>query len=517
MLQLHDSSTRHTSDDLQNRGTKSDFLKFLEKFYLHDKYPQKLHLTDGLLIHQDLLNEGSFPYLILQKIMMYDDYRSLCKTKSELKIHPIDILLALLHCCDNFLRQDLLSRLLRCQLSFPFLLPNPTNKTTTLLLWAMRSVVCEWKHKQDATITPKESSIVNCKAPMILFLRIGNTKSPKDFSKSHTLNTVIGDQNYFCHWNCPGGNFDRKFVNGLVELSSYLPSGKDNDTFSRAVLFLNLRGEVRNHMIQFGFLKQIVFMAFLVLLEENLDDNVLGIIQELAHLKGGLVIICPNHDNVNSTPPLNITPDHVALNIRGENEDGIKSKIQKLISQKLSNVNDSDLKTISQCAVIARQMGIMVDEDDSECKEGYDLANSVISILDSVPETDAKAQLLPLQGSHLWHKWAKHDKETFQTPKSGKVTVNYYNQTLEQKKKEIRKTQYDKFVNPTALMKCFTDSLQKHNVVVRNYFLHWLKLFLDNRSREILPSIRNEYENIRAQLQKLRKDDKSEASATEKH
>ena len=186
--------TLHHDSDTPNSQvqTTTPFLKFIETLDLLDKYPQRLRLIDALMIRPEVLHTSNvtndirvLPYLVLQKIMMYDNYRPLCKLMSknisQFNIHPVDVLLALLHCCDNVLRQDLLLRLHSCKLAIPFLLPDPNNSTVTLLLWAMRSIVCEWKCKRDTNLTSKESRIVDNTGPIISFLRIGSAKSPKGF------------------------------------------------------------------------------------------------------------------------------------------------------------------------------------------------------------------------------------------------------------------------------------------------------------------------------------------------
>ena len=474
------------------------------------------------MIRLELLNANNsipnqvhiLPYLVLQKVMMYNNYRPLCKlmskNNSQFNIHPVDLLLALLHCCDDILRQDLLSRLHTCQLAIPFLLPDPNNKSVTLLLWAMRSIVCEWKCKIGAKIASIESRIVDYKGPIVSFLRVGTAKSPKDFSKSRILNMVIGEQNYFFHWNCPGGSFSRNFVNGLVELSCYLPSGKDTDSFPDAVTFLNLRGEARDYIMQVEFIKKITFITIVLLLEENFDDGVLNLIKELAVLPGGLVIMFPDYEYIhtlqNSSSLLkvisekNITP----FNIKDKNEDEIKSEIQKVISERISATSSARFLAISECSTIAKKIGIRVDEGNAECKEGQALANHMMQTLNRIPATEAKAQMLPLQGSELWHKWARHDKESFQKPNKENVTVGYFNKTVEQEKWKIRQKQWNYVVHLTPLMKSFTSSLQISKNVVRTYTLLWLKLFLDDRSRTILPGMRSEYERIRTELSKLR-------------
>ncbi len=60
-------------------------------------------------------------------------------------VHPVDCLLALILCSDDFLCQDLLSRMAKCQLAIPFLMPDPFTKKLILPLWAMRSIIKEWK------------------------------------------------------------------------------------------------------------------------------------------------------------------------------------------------------------------------------------------------------------------------------------------------------------------------------------------------------------------------------------
>ena len=530
---LQSNSSLNFTYDSKEASLTTPFLTFIKALNLHDKYPQKLQLVDALMIRIELLNIDNnpndlhvhlLPYLVLQKIMMYNNYRPLCKLMSEnnsqFKIHPIDILLALLHCCDDILRQDLLSRLHTCQLAIPFLLPDPNNKSVTLLLWAMRSIVCEWKCKKGTNIASKESRIVDHKGPIVSFLRVGTAKLPKDFSKSRILNLVIGKQNYFFQWNCPGGSFSRKFVNGLVELSCYLPSGKDTDRFPDAVTFLNLRGEVREYTIQFNFIKKISFMSCVVLLEETLDDRLIELIQELAVLPGGLVIIFPNFEHThtlqNSNKLLKLMSEKsiTKCDLENKNDDEIKSEIQKIISGKIKicTTNPSKFLAISECSTIAQRIGIRIDEDNAECKQGRVLANDMMQILNKIPPTKAKAQMLPLQGPELWHKWAKYDKESVQKQNEGNVTIAYFNKSVEEKKKEVRQKQWYHFEPLTPLMKLFVSILHTYKASEKIYAFQWLKLSLDDRSRQILPEMRAEYEKIRTKLQNFEKESSLEKS-----
>ena len=125
-------------------------------------------------------------YIMLQKIMSFDskcriefggeeDSDSEDDSDSDSEncsnsIHPLDSLLALIHCSDNFLRQDLFCRLATCQIAVPLLLPHPITKQPTLLLWAMRSIVKEFKLASGKVY---HGQIMRYQAPFVSFLRLG--------------------------------------------------------------------------------------------------------------------------------------------------------------------------------------------------------------------------------------------------------------------------------------------------------------------------------------------------------
>ena len=91
------------------------------------------------------------PFLILHKIMMFDVRSRASLYTGEIhnssllehvdEIHPLDTFVALLQCCNNFLTQDILTRLSTCQLAIPFLLPNPYDGSVMYLLWGMREII----------------------------------------------------------------------------------------------------------------------------------------------------------------------------------------------------------------------------------------------------------------------------------------------------------------------------------------------------------------------------------------
>ena len=454
---------------------------------LVEKYEQKLQRTDALLIRQKMLgnitytnNPHMLPYLILQKIMTFDYRRlpMLCASApnefgvtvdpnvdEETQIHPLDSFLALLHCSDNLLRQDMLSRLFTCQLAIPILLPDPCTKHITMLLWAMRSIVRGWKLVQvnpenskmcpeNSKVLPenhkkvksKEQRIVEYNGPIISFTKIGNAKY-KNCSKSQILNSVIGDLDYFFHWDCPGGDASRKFVDGLVEFCCYFPSGKPTDPFPDAVMFLNLRGEACDHPVQIKFFKEICLMSFVLLLDNNLNSSIIDVLTMLSSNPGGAVIIFPDYKETvrleNSQGLLKVMEKNgiAHLDIKGKNNAYIKTKIQQIISQKLRHANIKEFKTLADSAHTAHKLGIQTDEENNECIEGKKLAADVMKEFLNIKPTEAKARMLPLQGHELWHAWAKLDKQSYRLSYERK-TVEHHNKSIDQQKRSIREKQF---------------------------------------------------------------------------
>ena len=321
---------------------------------------------------------------------------------------------------------------------------------------------------------------------------------------SHTYSTQLSvTKNIFFHWNCDGGGFDRKFVNGLVELSCYLPSGNSNDKFSDCTLFFNLRGEARDHTAQLTFLRKSSFMSVVLLFEEDCNKTVCTMMQELATLPGGVVIMLPDLEQTKKHSRLEVSLKSVIqeekvtlFDLKHKNEDDIKSGIQELISRRTMKANRSAFLALSELpSTIKNIEGINIDEDHLDCMRGHNMAKETMKILKPISIFKAKATLLPLQGPELWRQWAKHDKESYKTTEAAAAAV------IEKNKKVIRKKQYNDYVEPklTPLMKSFVDAFVKlkNYPLPKKYFLQWLKLYLDDRSRETLPEMHENYAKLR--------------------
>ena len=142
-----------------------------------------------------------------------------------------------------------------------------------------------------------------------------------------------------------------------------------------------------------------------------------------------------------------------SLNKHAQNPGGISGKVR-----------------LVDCAKIARAIGIQVDEDIQECKEGKQLATTLVDnilLLDTDTDSTAKVKdmMLPLQSSKMWQTWAKHDKEQYRHIHRGSSGIEQYNSEKEKEKIAIREKQLKLAHPPSPVMKLFISTLLQHKMV----------------------------------------------------
>ena len=209
-------------------SAKNSVFHILQLLGLIDKYPQKLTIKDALIISQRLLY--NLPQIVLHKIIACDEtsrssfhgkqctaFTNTDSSDSESNndddnndddddnvtnddynsgienIHPLDTILALVHCSDNFLCQLLLYKLSLCQIAIPMLIPDTIRGKVTSLLWALCSVERTWKSIEENHTLSLTVGVADYEGPIISFLKCGNLKE----SKSNLLNGTIGRENTF--------------------------------------------------------------------------------------------------------------------------------------------------------------------------------------------------------------------------------------------------------------------------------------------------------------------------------
>ena len=528
---------------LTSHQDNQDALALLQKLGLYKYYPKGLQLKDALCIKLEPLLQSlpdnsypkdfqQLPYLILHKMMAYD---SLCRSNlmpedeeedvqsdasddsfqsfkschSSLStttsgIHPVDCLLSLIICSDDFLVQDLFSRLAKCQLAVPFIIPDPFSKELTIPLWCLRSIIKEWDCVQEKGEVESAHPVVSYKMPIVTFIRLGKHQKHVR-SKSAILNEVISDSHYdhFFHRDCQGGSYELVLGEGLVDMCWYLP-GETANAFSNAITFLNLHGDAREHFEQLRFLSQISFMFFILLTEEDLEleSKTEEIMKQFGSSVGGITLL----GSIKQIPM--IFRKKLLIDLDKKNVFGIKDSIRNRIRKKLDCHKELNFHSIEDCCV-DRKLTLLIDEHSeifTQCFIHADELHKLIASNYEPEQCNVKDTLLPLQGESMWKAWAAYDKEMQRQTQRGNKSVNEYTEEIKHEKLAIRKMQLEHVRSLTPIMHPFIKLLRYEGSLkftIKNFFLQCLKLKLDNLSRERISRMQYQYHSTRNELSRL--------------
>jgi hypothetical protein len=494
---------------------------------LCDYYPKKLSMEDALRIRPDILrmslnkipilHSSQLVKLILHKIMAYDH---LCRSdlmhahnNRSMKIHPVDSLLAILLCCDDFLNQDLMSRLAKCQLAIPFILPDPFTQQLLLPLWAMRSIVKEWKHiEEEGNVVERAGPILCHKAPIVSFIRLGK-RQRRGASKSKIMNEVISESHYDHYFDrdCAGGHFELLMGEGLIDMCWYLPGAKSDDAFPVAVTFLNLHGDARQFPQQCKILSTISSICFVLLTEEEnvFNQQCCDLLKPFASSLGGVVLL----NDADESPEIlhNALSNSEIVDLQSMNAHDMKALIRKMVIERVPIYSFEHFKSLEQYVQEILSLNLdefYVDEDNDSFRKGKEEADKLIKLASDGESRylGAKQAILPLQSQDMWQAWAKKDKEVHRQIQRGKRTVNEYTDKLESKKKNIREKQLQHVSKLTPVMESFVISTLSlggiFNSTTRNFFLQCLKIGLNDLSRASISELQAKYVAMRQALHK---------------
>ncbi|KAM8746803.1 interferon-induced very large GTPase 1-like [Acanthopagrus schlegelii] len=403
-------------------------------------------------------------------------------------LNPLDIITALFLCSDGFVQQEMALKMSMCQFSVPLLLPDCDTKQCTLMLWAMRDIVKKYRPQSlSESKSFIEERIVVSELPVISFVRLGECS----LSKSEILNKLLSNsQQYhdtFVHSNMECGDSPRRISNGLAEISWYLPCGNKNmDVFSEPVAVANLRGDIASFETQFSFLCQTSAAVFVFF--DNLESGCELLTQHKAE-----IFLVGNHQSNHSSmaalkkvaTELGLTNNNILLKAKHMNDADFVKKLRITVRDVLKSSKRK--MGIEQMAEIAHELGIWVDEDCQECQTARRNADAITAeIQDILKYKDAQ---LPLQGQ-IWKELSRLEKEEFRLRGVGSENIEKYKSDLQIEKEKLRKEQNSH--DMSNAMTCFIQAISNPGTE-RSYFLKWLRMNLDNLSREKLSDLREQY------------------------
>ncbi|XP_056225826.1 up-regulator of cell proliferation-like [Seriola aureovittata] len=502
-------------------STETHLERFLEDLGMVQHFTEKLSLSKILQIDERTITDetakcqSDLPWYFLKKLMMVNvtarnvkcisECESACDAASDITefnfdnlldspnsgdmLNPLDIITALFLCSDAFVQQEMALKMSMCQFSVPLLLPNCDTQQCTLMLWALRDMVK--KYRPQSLSQSKgffEDRIVLSELPMISFVRLGECS----LSKSEILNKLLSNsQQYhdtFVHRNMECGDSPRRISDGLTEITWYLPRGKTSDIFSVPVAVANLRGDITSFETQFSFLCQTSAAVFVFF--DNLDTDCKLLTNQ--HHKAQIFLVGNHqskHFNLNSLKKvaikLGLTNNNILIKTKQTNDADFVKNLRKTVKDVVDN---SKMKMcIEQMADIAHELGISVDEDCPECQTAKKNADAITAEIQDTLKY--KQEQLPLQGQ-IWKDLTSLEKEEFRLRKVGSEAIETYRSGLQVQKRELRDRQNS--YNMSNAMTCFINAISSPGTE-RCYFLKWMRINLDNLSRERLSDLREQY------------------------
>ncbi|KAI5102660.1 interferon-induced very large GTPase 1-like, partial [Silurus meridionalis] len=490
----------------------------LKSLGLKEYYPNKLTLRSLLEINSASVSDEevhtlqAIPWTFLRKLLTVNsNSRSSISVQGEENEtddlfdeqgsddtpNLLDIQTALFVCADIFLQQEMALKMSMCQFAVPLVLPQGVHNKCTLMLWALRGILKEWRpHSMSDSKGFVEDSVVYAKIPLISFVRLSNCSLSKSQVLNQMLNNSQQHHDFFSHREMIGGSAPRVIAKGIVEICWNLPCGsKSIDVFSEPVAIANLRGDVCTFETQFSFLTQVSTAVFVFLDSvDKYEQRLFASLQE----KSKIYFLVNSQTNMSQNSKSTIKAAYKALQLE---RDHIIVKSQKMnlasfakmISSTIKNLPRNMLKScdINSMKRIAHELGLCIDESENRaCVSAEETAVEIMKCIGVRQVVEFKKAWLPLQGEN-WKRLAQIEKEQCRLQHSGELNLEEYKAQLQKEKDEIRtkQTQY-KLTDP---MDIFIKALTTPNDTERAFFLRWLGLKLDRHSRRQISDLRHKY------------------------
>ncbi|XP_060924515.1 up-regulator of cell proliferation-like [Limanda limanda] len=501
-------------------------LNFLVKLGLEELYPNKLSLRSLFEINKNSIEEKAvlsleeIPWSFLRKLFeinaecrssiqssirpeenieedndLSDEDLYTADYSRDDEVNPLDLIVALFHCADSFLQQEMALKMSMCQFSLPLLLPRGHKSQCTLMLWALRDIVKEWcPHEMSESRGFVEDNIVQANIPFFSFVRLKNSSLSKSQILNHVLSSGQQNCNIFIHRDVEGGAVKREIANGLVEVCWYLPSGGEQlDIFSEPTAFANLRGDICESLTQFNFLFQVSTATFVFL--DSVEESEHRILSSLQDVKSKLFLVV-NQKGGNAreemmsvkrlVDELGLPKNRVKVKDQRLKVAEFSKKLCEVIKASLSDVKDP--MSIVDMVGIAVELGLSVDESKTDAQRKA--AEEIIDDIGVRSIPDYKKLNLTLQGAN-WKRLSKLEKEECRLKKSGDSGLEDKKCQLQEEKRQIRKKQQNS--DASKGMKTFIKCLSTSDKVKRDVFLKWMKLKFNTHSRVELSVLRHKF------------------------
>ena len=526
---------QHQQERKQNMGTENrenivdkKIEKILQAVDMVKYFPQKLTYEDVIMLGADVYNDVNkkpsslteLPWYFMKHIIGLDsDTRENCHVIGSLdnesnddddsdsdsdndqndeslsRIHPLDLILVIFLCADDFLRQELAEKMAKCQYAVPFILPSTNPGSQNLVLhWALKSISRSFYNNNNVI----SRTLVDAEAPLVACMNIGDETS----WKGRLLNKLLSpQQETFWHQGLKGGSCKQIISQGMTETAWYLPGSHGDNKFQYPVNFVNVRQNAMDSEILCDRLYNSSTLTCLFV--EYVDEKLKQFLRQRTTLQNILLIILHNKEAEKKirgkTKELQVEfklDKHQVIRkaAQDSNFDAVYEQLKKSVERMVTTATYSE--SLTTFVMHARETdGIEVD--DRRSYFGRMAAESILRDIDEFHNQNAgtaKHKVLCCQSDlSSRQEIASLDKELCRQRKlEGNMTVQNYCNDLKRNKWQLQLNQLEQPMSNS--FKYFLHCLLTLDTRDKKYFLQSLKIGLNERSVQQFQPLYDEYE-----------------------
>ena len=423
-------------------------------------------------------------------------------------IHPLDLIYIVFLCCDDFLRQELADKMLKCQYAVPFVLPSPLVKDSCqknlVLHWALKGIVRDFYHNNVV----KNEPLADVEAPLVTCVSIGKEVA----WQVKLLNKMLSPhQDTFWHKGLKGGHCNQKISQEMVEIAWYLPGPHGNNILPCPVTFTNIRKSVNESSDTCDALLR--FSSICRVFVNSIDPELADLVQMKNMLPRLLLVVLYQDKEMKQKSKqlqetLKLEKHQLICKAMEEGnftivQEQLKTSIQVMMQLGVHKTSVSNF-------VMQTEKDDIFEVDDRRCYVGFMAAQSVLKEVDLYNvkrERSAKALILPCHSDlKSRREIAAQDKELCRQKELVDGTVQDHAYKVKKKKWKVQLCQLHIPISDTFryFLRCLV-GLHRED---RKYFLQSLQLGLNKRSVQMLQPLYEQYEKCRVQDESSERNEK---------
>ncbi|XP_071978962.1 up-regulator of cell proliferation-like [Engystomops pustulosus] len=284
-------------------------------------------------------------------------------------VHPFDVFCCLLHCSDNFLRQEIISRMSMWRVPVPLLLPPGEEPHSTFLLWAMRGIT----KSNSSALT--EDCVVDMSLPVFSFVSLGDYRYTPI---AKIINQILSpnqqrDENELWHRATSWDDAPRCISDGLVEISWFFPPDQGNlGPLEKPFAMMNLHGDLQSNIRQLQFLTRVSSGMFIFM--ENVTRQQWDLVLHSLDKSKNYYFIF--QDQITHF----YRPICLDENVLLQSDEKFHEKLLFILKE---TIQSSDVRmTLGEMSVEVSKLNFCCDENQTGCEYGrlqaLDLINDVV-------------------------------------------------------------------------------------------------------------------------------------------